>query len=90
MKPSPLIVHVVTVSICLVLFAWAAAPAALAQEVQVTSADPPAAAQGTVNLNVTIKGKGFKNGAQSKFFVTGTADPGGVRVNSTAFVSGSE
>ena len=90
MKPSPLIVHVVAVSICLVLFAWATAPAALAQEVQVTSADPPAAAQGTINLNVTIKGKGFKNGALAKFFVTGTADPGGVRVNSTAFISGSE
>jgi uncharacterized delta-60 repeat protein len=58
-----------------------------AQTVQVLSADPPSAAQGTVNLNVLIKGKGFKNGALAKFLVTGTDDPGGIKVNSTTFVS---
>lgn len=63
---------------------------AKAQEIQVTSANPPAAEQGTVNLNVTIKGKGFKNGAQAKWFVTGTTNPGGVRVNSTTFVNPTE
>jgi uncharacterized delta-60 repeat protein len=57
-----------------------------AQTVQVLSANPPSAAQGTVNLNVLIKGKGFKTGAIAKFLVTGTTDTGGVRVNSTAFV----
>jgi hypothetical protein len=47
-------------------------------------------AQGTVNLNVKVTGKGFKNGAQAKWFVTGTTNPGGVTVNSTAFVSSTE
>ena len=59
-------------------------------QVQVTAADPPAAEQGTINLNVRITGKGFKNGAQAKWFVTGTTNPGGVTVNSTTFVSSSE
>jgi hypothetical protein len=59
-------------------------------QVQVTSADPPAAAQGTVNLNVKVTGKGFKKGANAKWLVTGTTDPGGVTVNSTTFVSSTE
>jgi hypothetical protein len=63
---------------------------AQAQQVQVTAADPTAAAQGTINLNVKVTGKGFKNGAQAKWFVTGSTDPGGVTVNSTAFVSSTE
>jgi hypothetical protein len=58
--------------------------------VQVAAADPPAAAQGTVNLNVKITGKGFKKGAAAKFLVSGTNDTGGVTVNSTSFVSASE
>lgn len=37
-----------------------------------------------------VSGKGFKNGAHSQFFVTGTTDPGGVTVNSTAFVSSTQ
>ena len=61
-----------------------------AQQVQVTAADPPAAAQGTINLNVKVTGKGFKNGAKAKWFVTGTTNPGGVTVNSTTFVSSGE
>jgi Tol biopolymer transport system component len=60
------------------------------QEIVVSSADPPAAPQGTINLNVTIKGKGFKKGAQASFFVTGTEKPDGVRVNSTTFISPGE
>lgn len=59
-------------------------------QVQVTAADPMAAEQGTINLNVKVTGKGFKNGAKAKWFVTGTTDPGGVTVNSTTFVSSTE
>ena len=65
-------------------------PAAQAQQIQVTAADPSATAQGTINLNVKVAGKGFKNGAKAKWFVTGTTDPGGVQVNSTAFVDSGE
>jgi len=63
---------------------------AQAQQIQVTAANPPAAEQGTINLNVKVTAKGFKNGAKAKWFVTGTTDPGGVTVNSTAFVSSTE
>jgi uncharacterized delta-60 repeat protein len=58
--------------------------------VQVTAADPMAAQQGTINLNVKVTGKGFKNGARAQWFITGTTNPGGITVNSTAFVSSSE
>jgi uncharacterized delta-60 repeat protein len=58
--------------------------------VQVTAANPPSTEQGTINLNVKVTGKGFKNGAQAKWFVTGTTNPGGVTVNSTTFVSSTE
>jgi uncharacterized delta-60 repeat protein len=63
---------------------------AQAQQIQVTAADPSAAAQGTINLNVNVTGKGFKNGARAKWFITGTSDPGGVQVNSTIFVNSVE
>ncbi|MCL5287222.1 MAG: delta-60 repeat domain-containing protein, partial [Acidobacteria bacterium] len=90
MKPSRFAV-LFSLSVLLVLVAGlAGAPASQAQDVQVTSADPPAAEQGTITLDVTIKGKGFKNGALAKWFVTGTTNPGGVTVNSTTFISGSE
>ena len=65
-------------------------PAVLAQSVAVSQAIPDNAPQGMVNLNVTIKGKGFKKGAEAKWFVTGTTNPGGVTVNSTAFVNATE
>src|SRR5262249_41938271 len=67
-------------------------PASHAQggQVQVTAADPMSAAQGTVNLNVKVTGKGFKNGAKAKWFVTGTTEAGGVTVNSTTFVNSTE
>jgi len=61
-----------------------------AQQVQVTAADPMSTAQGTINLNVKVTGKGFKNGAKAKWFVTGTTDTGGVTVNSTTFVNSGE
>ena len=59
-------------------------------QIQVTAADPMAAEQGTINLNVKVTGKGFKSGAVAKWFVTGTTNPGGVTVNSTTFVSSTE
>jgi hypothetical protein len=54
-------------------------------QIQVTSATPSSAPQSTVNLNVAISGNGFARGAQAEFFITGTTNPGGVTVNSTAF-----
>ena len=65
------------------------AVALVAQPVTVNSALPNSAGQGTLNLNVTISGKGFKKGAVSQFFVTGTTNPGGISVTSTSFVSSS-
>lgn len=56
-----------------------------AAQITVTAANPNSAAQGTVNLNVVINGSGFKSGAKAKWFLTGTTNPGGVTVNSTAF-----
>jgi Tol biopolymer transport system component len=67
-----------------------AIPSAFAQTITVTSANPNSAGQGTVNLNVTVSGSGFKKGAAAKWFVTGTTNPGGVTVNSTAFNSSSQ
>jgi hypothetical protein len=66
------------------LFATVGALPAVAQ-VQVNSANPSAAPQGTINLNVIIAGNGFKKGAKAQWFVTGTTNPGGVTVNSTTF-----
>ena len=66
-----------------------AAPAA-AQDVTVTSANPPVAEQGTINLDVVIGGSGFKKGAMARFLVSGTEDTGGITVNSTTFKSAGE
>ena len=65
------------------LFLARSAPA----QISVTSATPNSTTQGTVNLNVTVGGKGFKAGAIAQWFVSGTMNPGGVTVNSTAFVN---
>ena len=54
-----------------------------AEAIQVNSADPDFAEQGTVNLDVLIQGNGFDNTAQAVFLVTGTENPGGITVNST-------
>lgn len=56
-------------------------------QISVTSATPNSATQGTINLNVTVGGKGFKAGAVAQWFISGTTNPGGVTVNSTAFVN---
>jgi len=76
--------------ICLLALLAFGVPPAQAQQIQVTSADPPSGAQGTVNLNVRIKGKGFKQGSVASFLVTGTENPGGIVVNNTQFVSSTE
>lgn len=53
---------------------------AQAQDVEVNSADPSSAQQGTVDLDVEIAGSGFDNSAAVEFFVTGTTNPGGITV----------
>ena len=68
----------------LVLIAGVSAFPATAQ-IQIDSANPSAAPQGTINLDIAITGKGFQKGAQAQWFVTGTTNPGGVTVNSTTF-----
>ena len=94
MKPQTTSIRMASLLIGLALIAltlWLNWPvAAQGGQVQVTAANPPSTAQGTTNLNVTVTGKGFKNGATAKWFVTGTTDTGGVTVNSTTFVSNSE
>ena len=61
-------------------------PAAFAQ-IQVTSANPNTGDQGTLGLNVTIGGKGFKKGAKANFYLKGTTNPAGITVRATKFVS---
>ena len=51
-----------------------------AQEVQVNSANPTSAEQGTLDLDVEISGRGFDNSAVVEFFPTGTSVPGGINV----------
>ena len=81
----------IRVAFCLGLLGWSGSHSALlAQNVQVTSANPSSAAQGTINLNVIIGGSGFKKGAQAQWYISGTTNPGGVVVNSTAFNSSSQ
>jgi hypothetical protein len=60
-------------------------PLAAQDGIQVASADPSVAEQGTVNLDVVIGGRGFDQSAHAQFFVTGSTNPGGITVNSTAF-----
>jgi hypothetical protein len=77
------------VALTAAVIAGAAIPAA-AQKIQVKSANPSAATQGTTNLEVTIGGSGFSPGARAEFHKSGTTDPGGIRVNSTTFVSATQ
>lgn len=79
-------------SILLFSLAWTASPPPLvAQDVVVSAAVPDNAPQATLNLNVTIKGNGFKKGAIAKWLVTASeTDTGGVTVNTTAYVSATE
>jgi hypothetical protein len=73
-----------------VLLLAVSAPPVAAQDIIVSSADPPSAPQGTLNLDVKITGRNFKRGAVSRFFETGTTNPGGITVKSTTFVSRTE
>jgi len=76
--------------LCLGLLAMCSMSSPLhAQTVQVTSANPSSTMQGTT-LDVIVGGNGFKKGAQAQWFLTGTTNPGGVTVNSTAFNSSSQ
>jgi len=63
---------------------------ASAQGIQVISATPPSADQGTFTLPVTIKGNGFKKGAKAKFYLTGTTNPAGISVSSTRFIDSTQ
>jgi hypothetical protein len=74
--------------LALVIFVFVLTAFPAAAQIQVTSTSPNAAPQGTVNLNVTINGSGFKRGAVAAWYVSGTTNPGGVTVNSTT-VNGS-
>jgi len=49
---------------CMSWFAFAILPAKA--QIQVDSATPGAAPQGTINLDVTISGNGFKKGAKAQ------------------------
>ena len=56
-------------------------PTQAAAPITVESAEPPEGEQGTANLDVLVKGKGFSQGNTVRFLVTGTAnDTGGVVV----------
>jgi hypothetical protein len=61
--------------------------AAWAQQIKVTSAEPPTALQGTVALDVAIGGSGFDNGSTVRFLVTGTEDDDEIEVTSVSYVS---
>jgi hypothetical protein len=74
--------------LALVIFIFLLTAFPAAAQIQVTSTSPNAAPQGTINLNVTINGSGFKRGAVAAWYVSGTTNPGGVTVNSTT-VNGS-
>src|SRR6516165_4722339 len=78
-RPAVILVFVAIISVFEVNTASA--------QVSVTSALPNSATQGTINLDVTVGGKGFKSGAQAQWFISGTTNPGGVTVNSTRFVN---
>ena len=52
-----------------------------AQVIEVNSADPSSAEQGTVGLEVKITGKGFEKGATVRFFLfENEEDNGGIEV----------
>lgn len=79
-----------TLALLVVVAIWTLPTSHAQGQVQVTAADPASGEQGTSSLNVRVTGKGFKNGAKAKWFVTGSSDTGGVTVNSTTFVSSTE
>ena len=66
------------------------AGAASAQNVSVTAATPNTGQQGTISLVVKINGKNFAPGAKTDFFLSGTANPAGIVVHGTQWVSATE
>jgi uncharacterized delta-60 repeat protein len=74
-------------AVSIALFCFFAVSSRANAQISVTLATPNSAAPNTLNLDVTVNGKGFKNGASAQWFVTGTTNPGGVTVNSTKFVN---
>ncbi len=88
-QPNSLALHLFA-CLSFLLLSLGGGAAAQGQQIQVTAANPSSAAQGTMNLDVKVNGKGFKNGARAVFYVSGTTDTGGVTVNSTSFVSSTE
>lgn len=76
--------------LAIIFVVFAASDVSFASNVTVTAANPDSAAPGTINLNVTISGSGYKRGAAAKFFVSGTTDPGGVTVSTTSFSNSSQ
>ena len=66
--------------LCLVLLGVTLLSAAQAQQVQVNSANPDMAEQGSQDVDIEISGNGFDNSAAVDFFLTGTNNPGGVVV----------
>jgi hypothetical protein len=72
--------HVISTHLFLFLLGFAVMATSQAQDVQVNSADPSSAVQGTIDLDVEIAGSGFDNSAVVDFFVTGTTNPGGITV----------
>jgi hypothetical protein len=68
----------------------ALAPFAMANaQVSVTAANPSSAEQGTIALDVEVSGSGFNSSANVTFYVTGTADTGGITVRKVT-VTGSK
>jgi hypothetical protein len=80
----------VAILFSIVVVAWTGAATPLLAQIQVASANPNSAAEGTINLNIIVGGSGFKKGAKAKWFQSGTTNPGDVTVNSTAFNSSSQ
>lgn len=74
----------------LVVVMIAVAAPATAQKVAVKSATPSNGAQGTVNLDILIDGSGFGADSVAQFHVSGTTNPGGVKVNRTTRLSNAQ
>jgi len=62
----------------------------MAQDVEVLSATPDYAVQGSENLEVRINGNGFEKGASVRFFLFDTEQPGGIEVVGDVIVRGSK
>lgn len=84
-KPSQFRLGALRLAALLIVAGLLAASPAAAQDVTVTSADPPEMEQAQI-IDVIIKGNGFDSSAAAKFFLSGTKKTGGVKVNSTTFI----